>query len=61
MKNPTRIREEKSELKKSSWGEVKRGIRHAEDMFLEPVQGIWSYAWSYDQSDRAGREEKKEM
>lgn len=36
---------------------LRRGVRHAEDKFLEPLQGIWGYAC---QSDRAAREEREE-
>lgn len=36
---------------------MRRGVRHAEDKFLEPLQGIWSYACR--RSDGAGREKKE--
>lgn len=35
---------------------MRRGVRHAEDKFLEPLQGIWSYAC---QPDGAGREKRR--
>lgn len=46
----------KAEGVEARWGEARRGVRHAEDKFLEPLQGIWSYAC---RSDRAGREERE--
>lgn len=46
-----------SELKKTAKLKgLRRGVRHAEDKFLEPLQGIWSYAC---RSDAAGRERRK--
>lgn len=52
-----RKRQQESEVKKTAKLQgLRRGIHHAEDKFLEPVQGIWSYAC---RSDRAGREEKE--
>lgn len=40
---------EESELKKTAKLKGKRrGVRHAEDKFLEPLQGIWSYACQSD-------------
>lgn len=51
-------REGESELKKTAKLKgLRRGVRHAGDKFLEPLQGIWGYAC---QSDRAAREEREE-
>lgn len=36
--------------------EARRGVRHAEDKFLEPLQGIWSYACRSDGAARGERE-----
>jgi hypothetical protein len=42
-----------------SWrGGRRAGVHHAEDKFLEPQQGIWSYAC---QSDRDGEREVDRM
>lgn len=47
--------EEKTQLQ--SWrGGRRAGVRHAEDKYLEPQQGIWDYAC---RSDRVKREREK--
>lgn len=71
--NPEMMEEEREgELKKTAklkgWrrGEARRDVRHAEDKFLEPLQGIWSYGCqlngSRERRERdlnSGREKKR--